>query len=71
MNKKTEKLLIALIVAILTVAMVILAVWLVCEGFDITFKIRYAYPIIAFVMLNNLFPIKLYHRYKESNDKTS
>lgn len=75
MNKKTEKILVelitALIVAILTVALVIFAVWLVCVGFDIAFKVKYAYPVFAFVMLNNSFPIKLYHRYKKKNDKTS
>lgn len=75
MDKKTEKMLTELItalsVAILTVVLVIFAVWLVCVGFDISFKVKYAFPIFAFIMLNKLFPIQLYHRYKQKNDKTS
>lgn len=68
MNKKTKKGLIgfitAVIVAVLALTVMVIAVWLVCFGFGIEFKVRYIYPICAFIFLNKLFPIQLYHNYK-------
>jgi len=69
MKKKNEKRLVnvlaTIIVAISVTAALLLAVWLVCIGFGIKFNAKYALPIFAFIFLNKLFPINLYHNFKK------
>lgn len=67
-KKRLIKLLAVIIVAVLIMAELLLAVWLICFGFGIEFKVRYVFPVYAFIILNKSFPINLYHHFKKIDD---
>lgn len=66
MDKKTKKRLIkaltVIITALIITAFLIFVVWMICWGLGIAFSMKYALPILAFIMLNKAFPFQLYHK---------
>lgn len=66
MNKKNKKRLIRFLTVVITASLITAflcgLVWLTCWGLGITFSFKYACPIVAFVLLNKVFPFQLYHK---------
>lgn len=70
MNKKTMiKFLTVIITALIITVFLCGLIWLFCWGLGIPFSLKYACPVLAFILLNKVFPFQLYH--KQENDKTS